>query len=649
MSLLGIAYSALNAFQYALDVSGNNIANLTTKGYSRQNILLSPAASERYGAAYVGTGVLVNNIYRNSDQFANAQVRSTLSTKTQFETFLQQAGQIDKLISQGGSSISSALESFFNAFNQLNNAPDSSSSRGVALSQSQMLVQQFNFLQANLDAVQENNTAQINAMASRMNQIGTDLVNLNAEIMGNQTSPELLDQRDQLLKELSEYTELTVVFMDNGTVNVGIATGEMMVIGSDQRFLSVKYDPLTTLGTRILLGSETSNLDISAEMTTGKVGGLMNFERTVIAPASQTIGLMSIGLAQTFNAQNRLGMDLNNQLGQDFFTDYNTPVKQLQRTIAAASNTGTAALSVAITDLSKVQLSDYQLVVNDTATNEIRLIRTADGTSRTFTLTSNPPAPPAGQVEVDGMTITVDNLANLANNDSYTLSPTRGAARDFSLLITDPNLMALAAAVRTSAAVNNTGNGAIKLDTVLNTTSVHDQYRIDFISPTQFNVIDVTTATTVAGPLPFTPNTDNIVPIPDSTNPSYSVVLSGMPNAGDQFTAQYNQGGFGDNRNGLLLAGLQRLPVFDNGNQNLFECYSDLLSNVGAQTSLASNRAAAFDVLHKQALNFQESKSGVNLDEEGANLIRFEQAYAAAGKLMEVSNQMMHVLFDMVR
>lgn len=649
MSILNIAYSGLNAFQYALDVSGNNIANATTKGYSRQSILLSPAMSQRYGGAYVGNGVMIGSIYRNSDQFANAQVRSTLSTKSQYDTFYQQASQIDQMISQNGSSISSSLQSFFDSFNQLNNSPDSAAARGVALSQSQLLVEQFTFLQSNLDQFQGNSTAQITAMANKINEIGASLVNLNAQIMGNPSSPELLDQRDQLLKDLSEYTELTIVEQDNGTVNVGIATGEMLVVGANQRTLSVKFDPLNTLGTQVLLGSGAGQLDISAQLTTGKLGGLMDYENNVIAKTSQTIGLMAIGLSQTFNAQNKLGMDLNNQLGQNYFTDYNTPAQQLQRAVSAASNSGTGVLSVDISDLSQVQLSDYQLVINDTATNEIRLIRDSDGSSRTFNWTSNPPAPPAGQIVVDGMTITIDNIANLANDDSFTLIPTRGAARDFGMLISDPSLMALASPVRTTASMSNTGSGQVALGTVFNTSGVSDQYSIDFISPTQFNVVDVTTGTTVSGPLPFTPNTDNVVQIPDAANPSYSIVLSGMPNTGDQFSAEYNQGGFGDNRNGLLLAGIQRSQMFDNGNESLFDCYTDLLSNVGSQTSQAQNRSAAFGVLYKQAVDFQESKSGVNLDEEGANLLRFEQAYAAAGKLMEVSSQMMQILFEMMR
>ncbi|MDR3501388.1 MAG: flagellar hook-associated protein FlgK [Legionella sp.] len=649
MSILSIAYSGLNAFQYALDVTANNIANQRTPGYSKQSILLTDALSERYGGVYVGTGVSITSIYRNADQFANTQMRAALSTRSQYETFYNQASQIDQLISQNGSSVSAAMQSFFDAFNQLNNAPDSAASRGVALSQSQLLVQQFNFLQSNLDQIQENTTAQITMIANRINQIGADLVAFNEEIMGNPTSPQLLDQRDQLLKELAEFSDLTVIVQDNGTVNVGIGSGEMLVVGPNQRTLSVQFDPLNTVGTRVLLGSGAGQLDISAELTTGTLGGLMSYESNIIAQTSQTVGLMAIGLAQKFNAQNKLGMDLYNQIGQDYFTNYNSSAAQLKRSISSTDNAGTGVLSVAISDLSQMKLSDYQLVVNDTGTNEVRVIRQSDGTSMTLNWSSNPPAPPAGQIEIDGMTITIDDMSKLVNNDSYSLIPTRGAARDLELLVSDPNLMALAAPVRTSAATSNTGVGSIALGTVFNTSGVSDQYAINFTSPTEFNVVDVTTGTTVAGPLPFTPNMDNVVQIPDATNPSYSVVLSGMPNAGDSFTAEYNQGGFGDNTNGLLLAGLQQAQLFDGGNESLFDCYSDLLSSVGSQTRQSKTRYEAFDVLYKQALYFQESKSGVNLDEEAANLLRLEQAYAAAGKLVEVSNQMMQVLFEMMR
>ncbi|KTC88923.1 flagellar hook-associated protein FlgK [Fluoribacter dumoffii] len=648
MSILSIGYSGMNAFQNALSVTANNIANVKTRGYSRQSIQFAPTPTRQFAGSFIGTGVAVNNVYRNADQFANAQVRSTLSIKSQYDTFYQQALQINKLLSQDGSSLSASLQSFFDSLGQLNNSPDNVASRNVVMSQSQLLASQFLFLQQNLDQYQETSTSQIKETANKINQITSNLAAVNAQIMNSPNSPDLLDQRDELLKELSEFSDLTVVEQDNGMVNVGIGSGQMLVIGATQRTLTVNYNHLTGQGTQVLLGTDSDKTEITNQLTSGTLGGLLDYERNILSKSSQIIGQMAIGLAQTFNAQNSLGMDLNNQLGQNIFTDYNTLAMQLDRSFAAATNAGTGVLSINISDISQVKASDYQLVVTNAGANQVTLIRDSDGSAVTLNWTSNPPTPPAGQIVVDGMTITVDNLSNLADNDSFTIMPTRGAAAKFSLLMTDPRQLALASPVQTNASLNNTGQGQIALGPILNTTEVSKQYTIDFISPTQFNLINVTDGITT-GPLTFVPNTDNVVQIPDAVNPSYSITLSGAPNAGDQFTAQYNQGGYGDNRNGLLLAGIQQKDIFSNGNETLFDIYSDLLSDTGSQTNEAKNRADAFQVLYKQSVDYQESISGVNLDEEAENLLQFKQAYEAAGKLMEIANQMMNILFEIMR
>ncbi len=648
MSILSIANSGLNAFQTALAVTGNNITNAKTRGYSRQTINFNPSLSQRYAKSFIGTGVTVASIYRNSDQFANFQVRNTQSFKSQYEAFYQQASQIDKLISQDGTNISASLQSFFDALSQLNNSPDTGASRDVALKQSQLLVQQFNFLQTKLDEYQNNSTAQISQAAQQINQITRGIAAANQQLMGSSNSPELLDQRDELLKELSQFVDVTTFDQGDGTISVGIATGEMLVSGTQQRDLVVSSDQSNISGTKMLLGNGAGQLDITSKLNSGMIGGLLNYEQSVLGKASQMLGQMAIGLAQTFNAQHQLGMDMNNQLGQNYFTDYNSLTQQLNRSTPSNINTGTGVLSVNISDIAQTQLSDYELVVSDALTNQIRVVRQSDGTSTTLNWSSNPPAPPAGQVVIDGMTISVDDMANLVNNDTFKLTPTRGAANDLELQITNARQIAMASPVATSASLSNSGLGQIALGTVFNTSAVTNQYRIEFISDTQFNLVDVTNNTTT-GPHPFVPNTENTIQIPDALNPSYSVVLSGLPKSGDQFTSNYNLGGIGDNRNGLLLAGIQGNKFFSGGTESLFDRYSDLLVDVGGQTKLAKNSYDASEILFQQAVGYQESISGVNLDEEAANLLKFEQAYEAAGKLMGVASQMINVLFDMMR
>ncbi|HIG0431469.1 TPA: flagellar hook-associated protein FlgK [Legionella pneumophila] len=649
MSILNIAYSGLNAFQRALDVTGNNIANFKTRGYSRQSIQFTPIASNRYAGSYIGAGVSVSSIYRNVDQFANAQVRSTLSYRTQYDAFYNQAIQIDKLLSQDGSSISVPLQTFFDSIGQLNSTPDNIATRGVVLKQSQLLAQQFNSLQIKLEEYERNSTLQVTESVKIINRITKELAEVNGKLLGNNNIPELLDHRDELLKQLSGYTDLSIFDQGDGTISVGIASGDMLVAGTQQRDLVVGTGKDSIFGTKIFLSSGGNNqVDITDRLTTGMLGGLIDYEKNVLGQASQLIGQMAIGLAQTFNTQHKLGMDMNSQIGKDFFTDFNSPGQMLKRSRASADNSGTAVLSVNISDISQVKLSDYDLIISDTGANELRLIRKSDGTSTTLTWSSSPPAPPAGQVVIDGMTITVNDLSQLANNDHYTLIPTRGAARDFALEIKDAYEIALASPVKTTASLNNTGQGQIILGPVLNTASVNKQFRIDFISDTQYNLVNVTDSTT-AGPFAFVPNTNNVIQIPDGITPSYSVVLSGIPKSGDQFTTDYNTGGFGDNRNGLILGNIQQNKIFSNGSETLFDRYGSLLAEVGGRTNQAKTSFESADILYKQALDFQDSKSGVNLDEEGANLLVFQQAYQAAGKLMEISNQIMNLLFDIMR
>ncbi|HCC0378036.1 flagellar hook-associated protein FlgK [Legionella pneumophila] len=649
MSILNIAYSGLNAFQRALDVTGNNIANFKTRGYSRQSIQFTPIASNRYAGSYIGAGVSVSSIYRNVDQFANAQVRSTLSYRTQYDAFYNQAIQIDKLLSQDGSSISVPLQTFFDSIGQLNSTPDNIATRGVVLKQSQLLAQQFNSLQIKLEEYERNSTLQVTESVKIINRITKELAEVNGKLLGNNNIPELLDHRDELLKQLSGYTDLSIFDQGDGTISVGIASGDMLVAGTQQRDLVVGTGKDSIFGTKIFLSSGGNNqVDITDRLTTGMLGGLIDYEKNVLGQASQLIGQMAIGLAQTFNTQHKLGIDMNSQIGKDFFTDFNSPGQMLKRSRASADNSGTAVLSVNISDISQVKLSDYDLIISDTGANELRLIRKSDGTSTTLTWSSSPPAPPAGQVVIDGMTITVNDLSQLANNDHYTLTPTRGAARDFALEIKDAYEIALASPVKTTASLNNTGQGQIILGPVLNTASVNKQFRIDFISDTQYNLVNVTDSTT-AGPFAFVPNTNNVIQIPDGITPSYSVVLSGIPKSGDQFTTDYNTGGFGDNRNGLILGNIQQNKIFSNGSETLFDRYGSLLAEVGGRTNQAKTSFESADILHKQALDFQDSKSGVNLDEEGANLLVFQQAYQAAGKLMEISNQIMNLLFDIMR
>lgn len=648
MSILSTAYSALNAYQLGLQVTGNNLVNAETQGYTRQSIAFTPSPSNYFAGSYVGSGVEVTSIYRNVDQFLNAQLRSTITQKSQFDTFYQQSMGVNSLLAQDGNSISTSMQSFFTALSDLNGTPDNIASRNVVLKQSSSLANQFKTMQKTLDDYQSNSTMQLSMATGTINQLTTSLASVNKQLMGTPDAPELADQRDELLRQLSQFSQLSIFGSSGGAVNVGLPNGEMLVTGASHSNLSVVAGSANNLGSRILLDSGSGKVDVTDRLQTGSLGALLDYEQNVLAQTNRAIGQLAIGLSQSFNAQHQLGMDMNDQLGKNFFTDYNSAAAQLKRAISSTANTGSGVLSVQISDIGQTQLSDYKLVVSDSASNEVKVTRLSDGTVSTLTWTNTPPAPPAGQLELDGMTITVNDTSLLANQDEFTLLPTRGAAGDFALQITDPRQIALASPVVTSAATTNEGKGTIAFGTLLNTNDVSKQFRIDFISDTQYNVVNVTDATT-DGPLTLVPNTDNTIQIPDSLNPSYTVTISGAPQAGDQFNSVYNAGGIADSRNGLALSGIQQAKILSSGGATLFDGYANLLTDIGSQTKQAGDSAISATSSFKSAKMQQSSVSGVNRDEEGANLLKYKQAYEAAGKLMAVCSEIMDMLFQMMR
>lgn len=646
--IFGIANSALNAFYQGMAVTGHNISNVNTRGYSRQTIQFSAGPSQRYAGSFIGSGVTVSDIQRNSDRFANERVRDTQSVKSQYEAFFQQASQLDALLSQDGASVSVSMQDFFNALSQLNDAPDNLAGRNVVLSQSKVLVEQFNQIQNQINEYQNTNGRQLQEAVTSINQLTQNLVEVNQQLSSAPYSPDLMDQRDELIRQLSELTDVTVMEEDNGVVNVGIGKGEMLVLGADRRELSVDIGNPALNGTRILMNNGAGQIDITDSLQSGMIGGLLDFENDILTHASQLLGQMAIGMASAFNEQHRLGMDMNDQLGKDFFTDFNRADLQLGRSVAWGTNSGSGVLSVAIDDIGQTQLSDYELIVTDTGSNEVRVLRKSDGQSFTLNWSDTPPTPPAGEIVLDGMRIQVDDIGNLSDGDRYTINPTKGAAQDLQLLIRDPREIAFAAPVRTQSSLANNGTGDIRLGDVWDTSEVSKEYRIEFISDTQYNLVNVTDSITT-GPMAFTPNQDNTIMIPDGLNPSYSVIVSGIPQTGDTFTASYNQGGIGDNRNGLLLNDIQHRQIFQNGNETLFDRHSGLIANIGSRTYQAKVSYQSADILNQQAVDFRESKSGVNLDEEAAHLLAFDKAYKAAGQLLTVANDMFAVLFSSLR
>ena len=217
----------------------------------------------------------------------------------------------------------------------------------------------------------------------------------------------------------------------------------------------------------------------------------------------------------------------------------------------------------------------------------------------------------------------------------------------------------MASPVRTDALLANTGSGQISAGVVVDTTTpeftttagqLTPPLRIEFLSASSYQVVNSTTSAVIEGPIAFTPgNTNTVFPTPGSYDPGYRIDLSGSPAAGDVFTVDYNTGGVGDNRNALLLAGIQNAKILNNGATSLQGNYSALIANVGSKTHQADIGQEAGKVLLAQAQDRRDSISAVNLDEEAANLLRFEQAYQAAAQIVSIARSVFNELMAIFR
>jgi flagellar hook-associated protein 1 FlgK len=625
-SIFEIGLSGLNAAQAALNTTSHNIANASTEGYHRQNAIQSTQQPQQTGSGFFGKGVKVDTVVRTYSQFLENALLQAQTQDSYLQAYQSQISQIDNMLADPNAGLSPALQSFFSAVQDVASNPSSVPSRQSMLSGAQALQSRFQIFAARLSEIRKGVNTQISDTASQINSTAQNLADINDQIVkshATDTQPpnDLLDKRDQLIADLNKLVRTSVVKDANGTVNVFIGTGQSLVLGTQAFKLSAAPS-----------AADPSNYDISyqangntillnpASLQGGSLGALLTFRSETLDSVEGNIGRVATVLAQTFNDQHVLGQDLNGALGQSFF---NVPAAQVQ---VNANNAGTAAIAASNTSVGALTGSDYRLSFN---AGTWTLQRLSDNTQTTFATFPQ---------TVDGVTL---NLASGAasNGDSFIIQPTRYGARDLSVALSDPALIAAAAPIRTSAALANTGNGVITAGTVNSPpppdANLQQTVTITFTSVTTFDVSGTGTGNPTG--LAYTP-------AGSITYNGWTAQISGAPRAGDTFTISRNTSGVADNRNALLLAQLQTTNTVANGTANYQSAYSLVVSDVGNRAREIKVQGDAQTALVQQTTAAQQSLSGVNLDEEAANLIRFQQAYQASGRVLQIASK----LFDTV-
>ena len=550
--ILSIANTGIAAAQTAINVTGQNIANVSSTGYSRENV--------QQTSSNTGQGTQIIGITRIYNDFLASQANSANTSSSSSSVQYAQVQALNSILTDPNAGISSTMSSFFNSLQDVANSPSDIAPRQSAIGAAQNLTSAINFVQSTIDNINSDINTQLTQSVTRINQYANQILNLNTQIVGTadqETLNSLKDQRDAVVNSLSKEIKVSVTDQNN-QYSVSVGSG-ILLLDSTQTFpLKTTSNIFNPSQTEVVLSGTNNSIFTTQNSPGGIIGGLINFRTKILNPASNSVGQVALSLATQVNNAQSLGSSLTAATpptGQALFNVGDIFVKasannQSNNNISVAFNSSPAANPNNPLDyLNQVTTSDYTFSFDGT---HYQLTRDSDGAvlqSQTST----------ADMVADGMKISIP--AGLQSGDSFKISPTANAARNFSLTTTDPLSIAAAA------------GGAL---TPANVSS-------------------------------------------------------------------------GDNSNMVNLLNIQTNKLINNGSSNVFTAFNQFISSIGSQShelQVQSTFDASVAQKTSQAL---QNDSGVNLDEEAANLIKFQQAYQASGKVMQVAKQMFDSLLNMAQ
>jgi flagellar hook-associated protein 1 FlgK len=623
----GTGLSGLQAFQRALETTGHNIANANTDGYVRQTVEFSARPAQAYGSGYIGNGVDVQSIKRNYDQFLVDQSRGAASSVARLDTLATQAARVSSLFGDTTTGVSATLQQFQNALQGVATQPTSIPARQVLLGQAATLADRLTSYDAQLRSYETQSATQIQSDTATVNTLAQGVANLNKSISDGflatgQPPNDLMDARDRLIDQLAQHVNVSTVAGANGTTNVFIGNGQALVLNTTASTLTTAPDPFDATLPRVVVTGAQGPTDITTSLSGGSLGGLLDFRSQVLDPARNALGRIALGVTDAVNQQHKAGLDLNGAFGADFFSIGAPTV------LPSGRNTGAASVAASVSSVPGLTDAEYQIQYTGGAW---ALKRLDTGASVTMTGAGTVASP----YQADGISLVVSGAP--AAGDKFVIRPTREAISGLGVLITDPARVAASSPVLPAVNAANTGSAAIASTTITNPANpaLRSTATVQFLTPTTYSING-------AGSFAYTAGQ------PIAAN-GWSVQLSGAPAAGDSFTVADNGTGTGDNRNALAIAAALNASTLSNGTTSVSAAASRLSSSVGLTTQQAQINRDAQQVMLDDANIQRTNSAGVNLDEEAANLIRFQQAYQAAAQVIKTASSMFETLLAAVQ
>jgi flagellar hook-associated protein 1 len=649
-SLMGIGTRAMGANYAALQTIGNNIANANTHGYSRQETQLATAGGQYTGAGFFGQGVNVTTVTRSYDRFLTAQAAASNSLAAADSARLDQLTQLENIFPLGESGIGHAARQVLDGFVDLANNPQDNSARQVVLTRAREMAARFKAAGEQLNTLQVGVTQDLRSDVSSVNALAQQVAKLNGQIASMQGAGhapnDLLDQRDQLVSQISGYINVTSIEASDGSVGLFVGGGLSLVLGGQANELTATADPYDPAKSQLALREGgVDRLVPTDAIAGGSIAGLVRFQNEDLNAARNLLGQLAVAISGAINQQQSLGLDGGQPAGAG------APLFSVgaPRTLPAATNGGDATFSLAVSDFTQVQASDYELRFDG---SDYRMTRMSDGQEVVGSPFS--PAALAAGVQVEGLTLQM-TAGTAAAGDRFLLQATATAAADMRSVMNDPRGLAAAAAVTGSFAVGNTGT-ATAASLGLVDPAAYDpslSVRITFNSNTGdygYDMLDASNAVVSSGTGTWTAGT------PIQIN-GWSMQLSGVPRSGDVIDVAPTTAPAANNGNAVAFVALGNTPfvgaqTLGNGTlvpgRNITDAYASALSDIGVRVQSAKSASGISNTIAATAESARVNKAGVNLDEEAARLIQFQQSYQAAAKMLQVATSVFDTLLQTV-
>ncbi|MBK5510978.1 flagellar hook-associated protein FlgK [Pseudomonas sp. TH15] len=679
MSLLNIGMSGLAASSSSLAVTGNNIANVDTAGYSRQQTVQTTNSSQQVGNVFIGTGTTLADVRRVYNSYLDAQLRTATSLDSEASSYLAQATPLDATLSDTNTGLTGVLQKFFTSMQGVSTSATDDTSRQGVLTGAQALTSRFNTIAQQLNDQNTTLNGSLGDMASQVNKLATTIANLNQKIGEVSTSGgqpnDMLDSRNEAVRQLSQLVGAQVVERGS-SYDIYVGSGQPLVIGNTTNTLGTvpsKDDP-SRMALQLDRGSST--IDITSVVSGGSIGGLLNYRKDVLDPSLNELGRVALVMADQVNSQQAQGIDKNGDFGAAIFNNINSAALISQRSIANAGNsTGSGNLNVTIKDTGQLTTSDYQVTFSSPTDYSVKR---SDGTDMgSFSTTTTPPP------VIDGFTMALNGGGAMSAGDSFKVTPTRGAAENIQTVLSDPKKVAAAAPLTGVTSANNTGT--YTQPTLTSTIDIYNpasqaqmQTGLKYSTPVKiifgdaaggsqpYTLVDAKGGLLSSGNIvPGQSNTLNLTvpmvdasgnPITDGGTPpvqqsfTMQTTVGGSPAKNESFSISLTGAASSDNRNAQALTALQTKQTVDTGTASkgisLVDAYGTLVTNVGAKAAQGKSDSDATTAILTQAKSARDSNSGVNLDEETGNLVKYQQYYTASSQIIKAAQETFSTLIN---